>query len=335
MDFADAIHLDRISDALWRGQAYGQAAVMVGAGFSLNARPTKSSLGPFPMWSQLAEKLVDGLYAPGERAKALARADSISGALRLAAEFEAEFTRHDLDQLLLTAIPDNDYDPGPLHELLLKLPWSDVFTTNYDTLIERARTAVSDRYYQLVTSAAEIPSSMHPRIVKLHGSFPSGRPFVITEEDFRVYPQRCAAMVNLAQQSIVENIFCLIGFSGDDPNFLQWTGWARDNLGDSVRQIYLVGLLTLTPAQRKLLNRRRVIPIDLSSLFPEKDWPDRSLRYQRALEWFLLSLEAARPTDPLSWPRRTRVASTLPSRGLPALYIPSRPELIEEDLAPL
>lgn len=286
------------------------------------------------MWSDLAGKLVDRLYAPAARANALQRAYSISGSLRLAAEYEAEFTRHDLDQLLLTAIPNDDYEPGPLHQLLLKLPWSDVFTTNYDTLLERARTAVADRYYQVVTCSADIPSSMHPRIVKLHGTFPSVRPFVITEDDFRIYPARCAAMVNLAQQSIVENIFCLVGFSGDDPNFLQWTGWARDNLGDSVRQIYLIGLLTLTSAQRKLLNRRHVIPIDLSPLFPETDWPDRSVRHQRALEWFLLSLEAAKPPDPLAWPRRRPSASTAPSVGLPNIYAPTHEELADEDFGP-
>ena len=237
---------------------------MVGSGFSLNAKSVKFATGSFPTWYSLTAKLIDRLYPLAARAAALRRAESTSGALRLASEFEAEFGAHDLEQFLLAEIPDADYGPGPLHELLLKLPWSDLFTTNYDTLLERAKTAVSNRNYQLVTCSAEIPSSMRPRIVKLHGSFPSGRPFVISEDHFREYPRRSAAMVNLAQQSIIENIFCLIGFSGDDPNFLQWTGWVRDNLGSSVRQIYLVGLLTLTSAQRKLLNVRHVHPIDLS-----------------------------------------------------------------------
>jgi SIR2-like protein len=280
-------------------------------------------------------KLVERLYAQPQRARAMQRTQSTSGLLRLAEEFEAEFGRHDLDKLLLAAIPDDDYEPGPLHELLLSLPWADVFTTNYDTLLEKARRAVIDRHYQVVLCSEDIPSSKHPRIIKLHGSFPSVRPFVITEEDFRRYPRRCAAMVNLAQQSIVENIFCLIGFSGDDPNFLQWTGWVRDNLGNSVRQIYLVGLLTLTSAQRNLLIRRQVTPIDLSPLFRETDWPDQSVRYQRALEWFLLSLEAARPPNVLIWPRRGHFSRTAPSPRLPAIYVPPHEELVEEDFAPV
>ena len=124
---------------------------MVGSGFSLNAKSVRFAPGSFPTWYSLTTKLVDKLYPLPLRAAALRRADSTSGALRLASEFEAEFGEHDLEQFLLAAIPDNDYDPEPLHELLLKLPWSDVFTTNYDTLLERARTGVSNRHYQVVT----------------------------------------------------------------------------------------------------------------------------------------------------------------------------------------
>ena len=33
---------------------------------------------------------------------------------------------------------DEAYQPGKVHDLLMSLPWTDVFTTNYDTLLERA-----------------------------------------------------------------------------------------------------------------------------------------------------------------------------------------------------
>jgi hypothetical protein len=79
---------------------------------------------------------------------------------------------------------------------------------------------VPSRKYAIVRVVQDIPAAMKPRIVKLNGSFPSTRPFIFTEEDFRTYPRRFAGFVNLAQQSMMENVFCLIGFSGDDPNFL-------------------------------------------------------------------------------------------------------------------
>jgi len=150
---------------------------------------------------------------------------------------------------------------------LLELPWSDIFTTNYDTLLERAARGLLNRKYNVVRTAEEVPGSARPRIIKLHGSFPSNRPFILTEEHFRTYPSSFAPFVNLVQQAMMENVFCLIGFSGDDPNFLQWSGWVRDHLGSSAPVIYLCGLLDLNSAKRKMLHDRNVIPIDLTPLF--------------------------------------------------------------------
>ena len=53
---------------------------------------------------------------------------------------KSAFGRQKLDEMLLEAIPDNDFRPGRLHRLLLDLPWVDVLTTNYDTLLEQVRT---------------------------------------------------------------------------------------------------------------------------------------------------------------------------------------------------
>ena len=149
--------------------------------------------------------------------------------------------------------------------MLLELPWVDVFTTNYDTLLER--TEIFGQTYQTVTKSSELTAAFAPRIVKLHGSFPSQTPFIITEEDYRTYPRDFAPFVNTVQQSLLENSFVLIGFSGDDPNFLEWTGWIRDEFGEKHAPIYMVGPLSPGSAERALLARRGVTPIDLSPVF--------------------------------------------------------------------
>ena len=341
MDFQDAIHLERIAKALHTKGDVGRAAVMIGAGMSANAVPRSGlSDARFPTWRTLGEAFIAGLYptalSEGERRVALARANSTSGALRLAEEFEAAHGRAALDQLLIATIPDDIFDPGPLHHLLLKLPWSDVFTTNYDTLLERASHDVPYRRYDVVRAPFELATARRPRLVKLHGSFPTSGPFVVTEEDFRTYPVRSAALVNLAQQAFVENTFCLIGFSGDDPNFLRWSGWARDTLGSSVGQIYLCGILGLTSAQRKLLLDRHVVPLDLAPLFPIDEWSDESQRHAAATEWLLLALESARPPSLANWPIQTPRSGT-PSLmpRLPALpRFPSESDLRREAAAP-
>ena len=102
----------------------------------------------------------------------------------------------------------------------------------------------------------EIPSAVRPRIVKLHGSFSAHFPLICTEEDYRTYPMRFAPFVNTAQQAMMETVLLLIGFSGDDPNFLHWSGWVRDNLGETAPKIYLAGWLDLSIHRRRMLENQ-------------------------------------------------------------------------------
>jgi hypothetical protein len=99
---------------------------------------------------------------------------------------------------------------------------------------------------------------------------------------------------------LLENSFVLIGFSGDDPNFLAWTGWIRDELGGNHAPIYLVGHLCLDSAERSLLAHRRVTPIDLSPVFAGIQPPNGV--HAGSIEWFLNSLSAGRPARPEKWP---------------------------------
>jgi SIR2-like domain len=335
--FLDEKYVKTIRESLWCRPEYGRAAVMIGSGFSRNADCTSVSVRPLPTWSDLSRSLVERLdQLPddvGERARVLHQAEESSRALRLGDEFDAALGRSKLNEFLQDMIRDLDYEPGRLHRLLLELPWADVFSTNYDTLLERASRHVVGRRYDVIRTSEEIPRAMRPRIVKLHGTFPSNPPFIFTGEDFRTYPRSFAAFVNLAQQSMMENVFCLLGFSGDDPNFLHWSGWVRDHLGGSAPRIYLCGMLGLSDSQRRFLDRRNVTPIDLSPLFPTDEFPDVGLRHRLAIEWFLLSLEAGRSVDPISWPRM-KLPLTTPSVGLPPIIGPAGPPLSRERLHP-
>ena len=179
-----------------------------------------------------------------------------------------------------------------MHRRMLSLPWADVLTTNWDTLLERSVESNPDLSYEVVRITQDIARTSSPRIVKLHGSLPSNGPFIFTEEDFRTYPRKFAPFVNLARQVLLENELCLIGFSGDDPNFLQWSGWVRDQLGDAARPIRLVGCLGISVSRRRLLEKRNITPIDLAPLV--EDCPE-SDKHGRASELLLDFLEKGRP----------------------------------------
>ena len=261
--------------------------------------------------------MIDGIVSHGGDRTSLERVSrSASGALKIAEEYAALHGRTNLDAFLLTHIPDNNFQPGPLHLKALDLPWSDVFTTNWDTLLERAAIQPIRRRYSLVLQTADISHKMRPRIVKLHGSFPSNDPFILTEEDFRTYPRKYAPFVNLVQQAMMENVVCLVGFSGEDPNFLSWSGWVRDNMGGHKPRIYLCNVLNLRPGERMVLEDRGVIPVDLSELFLNHPATDISEpeRHHCALNWFLDNLLAGKPPDRLRWPAPQPSTSNLDPR---------------------
>ena len=283
---------------------------MVGAGFSRNAETTEPGANDIPLWRDIGREMFQKLYPQyadgGSQDKDMDTVAS-SNVLRLAQEYETGFGRGDLHKFLQEFVRDNEFNPGDLHHRLLRLPWRDVFTTNWDTLLER--TAITERAYNVVQNMDEIPLKRQPRILKLHGSFPSQLPLIFTQEDYRTYPTNYAPFVNTVQQALMETVFCLIGFSGDDPNFLQWSGWVRDNLGAGAPKIYLAGWLDLSNHRRRVLEGWGVVPIDLARHPKAQQWPEH-LRHEYATRWVMHTLENGKPYDVTTWP-------TLPAQDKP------------------
>ena len=280
---------------------------MIGSGFSRSALKIRPDAEDPPLWRDIVEKMSDKLY-PQETGGA----SSAEGYLRIAQEYETAFGRSDLHRFIQQTVRDDDFNPGDAHTRLLQLPWRDVFTTNWDTLLERTRISVPERAYSVATNMDEIPLASRPRIVKLHGSLPAQFPLICTEEDYRTYPTKFAPFVNTVQQAMMETVFCLIGFSGDDPNFLQWSGWVRDNLGDAAPKIYLAGWLDLLPHRRRMLEDRNVVPIDLARHPKAGEWPEH-LRHDYATQWILHTLERGQPYDVTNWPLpNTQDAKAMP-----------------------
>lgn len=284
---------ESFAKALWRHEA----AVMVGAGFSTMCHREPDSPAP-PLWQNFADRMSGSLGCDRNKGP---------DPLRLAQEYRALHGEEGLERLILDLVTDQRWTPGELHRQLLELPWQDVLTTNWDTLLERTAPNTPDRIYQSVLTVQDIARASRPRIVKLHGSLPSQRPFIFTEDDFRTYPQRFAPYVNLAQQVMLENELCLLGFSGTDPNFLAWSGWVRDTLGAAARRIRLIGVLDMTPSERLVLEQRHVTPIDLADLV--KDLP-REEQHREATRLLLLALNEMKPPSPFDWESQSKLILT-------------------------
>jgi len=306
-NFHDKANFEHIRENLFKDTEYGRAAVMVGAGFSRNAEKFSPQVPDFPLAEDLAKIIYSKLHPDFDFSDILNNGDLIlrmgENLSKYAEDYSKRFSKGELYNLLIKSIPDEKYQPGELHELLLSLPWSDVFTTNYDTLLERTLPKIHNKKYDIVKTATQIPLKSKPRLVKLHGDIPCNT-FVITEEDYQNYKKENAAYQNLVQESILENVFCLIGFRGNDKNFECWKEWVHENLGDHAPPIFLCGILDLNDIERRKLDQAGIKLVDLGPLFPKEKFNNSHLRHKSAISWFLKSLKNGQPFNKLNWPEK-------------------------------
>ena len=287
-------YIEDIAKRIHDPTLYGAASVMVGAGFSKNADVVDDETSA-PNWEELAQAMFESLYEKPNNEDDIQKWEiqkikktSGKNVLKLAEEYKSVFGRNKLNKFIEANINDDKYIPGDLHKKLLSLKWRDVFTTNYDTLLERTIDKINVKFnYKILTNQNDLPGSIHPRIIKLHGSVDSAKHYIICEEDYRIYPIQYAPLVNTVQQAMLETQLCLIGFSGDDPNFLSWLGWLRDNMGENCPTIYLVGLFkNMSVAERMTLENQNITILDLADMFDNKD----DIGHQEALDTFLNKL---------------------------------------------
>lgn len=146
---SDQSHINKVREALWQ-LPVGKASLMIGAGFSRNAKPRGTDSREFPLWQHTTTALSEALYPASDSAqlkRALADATGTSGFLRLAQEYEVAFGRPALNAVIRNLVPDEEYVPDSIHKRMLRLPWRDVFTTNWDTLLERTRRSSAPKIY--------------------------------------------------------------------------------------------------------------------------------------------------------------------------------------------
>ncbi len=330
-----------------------QLSVIVGAGFSKNA----SEL--FLSWKELLRDMIVEMYVDDTEQsdnKINQLVDDIiakKGYLAIASEYVKRYGYHEIidhyvEQRIPTMIKDGDSytlsldgkklsEPVDmsLHQLLVKLNWNNIYTFNYDNLLdiagdtdkydriekdkadlsyknneltekkchienkiddlknriledeEKIKTSTETNYireisaedykeirekiedlkkelknleikvrnnenkikdlnmaqmeiYLLVDSAFKISLRKKRVICKLHGSIrldetheygfdrDSRCHYIITQEDYDSYREKHEAFVSLMRIALLQDYFCLIGFSGDDPNFLSWIRWVKD-----------------------------------------------------------------------------------------------------------
>lgn len=180
--------------------------------------------------------------------------------------FEAEFATDELESDSENEVEIKKLDI--LKKEISDIEWKIQFTARQILLKEDELSKLEllrKECPSVVVRSSQLALKKTRNIIKLHGSRrtennsifgfddDARKQYVITQEDFDTYPVKHEAFTQLMRISLLQESFCLIGFSGVDPNFLAWIGWVRDVLfkdkegsdKDPLKKIYMISVSKL------------------------------------------------------------------------------------------
>ncbi len=159
-----------------------------------------------------------------------------------------------------------DVTKSAVHNLIVDLNFSTIYTTNYDRWLEKAFEA-RRKPYRKITNVADL---MHPldgatEIIKFHGDFEDDASLVLTEASyFRRMSFESPLDIRLRADSLARPLL-FIGYSLQDMNtryllFRLQELWANSNCEDQ-RPFSYVLMTRPQPAQETVLRSRGVQPL--------------------------------------------------------------------------
>lgn len=159
--------------------------------------------------------------------------------------------------------------PGEGHRLLAELPVREIWTTNYDPLIEQAvpgaRAVIRDEEARQVADGTV-------SVIKMHGSIRPGPPPdwasepVVSRSDYERYEQDRPRTWALLRASYLTRTFLFLGFSFADPNIEVLLRLARTH-GTSAGDQHLTVLRRPKNNDDRRLHNLRVADLEASGVF--------------------------------------------------------------------
>jgi hypothetical protein len=197
----------------------GTAGLFVGAGLAMRAG--------YPSWRQLVRDMAEDIGLDASRE------DDLAGVVQYFLN-KAGKTRTRLARGITEHFGDEKPIP-PVFRILARLPLTRIWTTNYDTLPERAwrehrkRLDVKSRDKD-VTS--ENPWS-HAVLYKMHGSVDHPSEVVIAKSDYEAYRRKHAGFLQLLTGHLISQHLLFLGFSFTDPNLSYLFTLIRESFEDT------------------------------------------------------------------------------------------------------
>ncbi|MBL0020823.1 MAG: hypothetical protein IPP17_31430 [Bacteroidetes bacterium] len=141
-DLKDYIHLKSVARKLWESRPYGNVALMVGAGFSRNAIHRSDEKQKMAAWGGVVDRMLEELH-PSNNSILIQDRAQFHACNSISLNYTKRNSgRSKLFNLIRDLLRDNIIFTANCIAVYFELPWKDIFTTNYDTLLEEHRVAL-------------------------------------------------------------------------------------------------------------------------------------------------------------------------------------------------
>lgn len=210
--------------AQWLEQ--GTGAVFAGAGLSRQAG--------YPDWHALLKEIAEELQID------LSQEHDLAGVAQWYINKSGR-QRTRIAQIIKQSFPDKSEVPQA-HRILARLPIRNVWTTNYDALIERAW-VLQRRSLDIKSIASDLSVSSpwaDTTLYKMHGGVDHPAEVVIATDDYELYRKKRAGFLQVLNGHLI-SLHCLfLGFSFSDPNIGHLLAIIRESMGEHATQHYAI-----------------------------------------------------------------------------------------------
>lgn len=226
----------------------------IGAGFSLNANSTDGA--KLPDWNGL-----------GKKAAAYLSACEDIGPIEAFSQYEEQYSRADLVEMIARELHINSVFPGEAHLRFCRLHFDLVCTTNFDFLLENAYGEIflnRGKPYHVISNENRLSTYLgeETTILKLHGDFNDPAKMVITEKDYDLYIANNPLFVTYIANLLITKTPLLIGYSLNDPDLRMIWSIIGSRLGKLQRAGYAI-LCSATSSDISRFKRRGITVINL------------------------------------------------------------------------
>lgn len=197
-------------DQLRTSLATGNAVAFVGAGMSVGAG--------LPGWYQLISELSQriGYELPPAR---FATSDTLIDAAQYYVNTEG---LHSLVSFLKARLDTTGRHPSTAHQAMARLPFSTVFTANYDDLLERAYRKAG-KSVRLIVGDRSLPFQRRDpgivNLVKLYGDLNQPETIVLVRQQYEAFFLQRPQTIKLLETELARSDFVYLGWSHSDPHF--------------------------------------------------------------------------------------------------------------------